>query len=171
MSFAPRAWPLAAAVALLAMPLAAESQYPQGRTRRDSPAGQQKAQDRSPVRASMAPEPILALEHELPSLKVDLALAAEQLPDYDAFARALRDVAELARRRARKLMAPPAVDAPAPSAMQVIAGLAEDDRMRSEAMADLVAKLKVLYDGFSPKQRTLFDRRVLLAQSEPLGTQ
>ena len=101
MSLAPRAWPLAAAVALLAVPLAAESQYPQGRARRD----------------------------------------------------------------------PPAVDAPAPSAMQVIAGLAEDDRMRAEAMGDLVAKLKVLYDALSPKQRTLFDRRVLLAQSEPLGTQ
>jgi hypothetical protein len=55
--------------------------------------------------------------------------------------------------------------------MQVISGLAEDDRMRAEAMGDLVAKLKVLYDALSPKQRTLFDRRVLLAQSEPLGTQ
>ena len=43
--------------------------------------------------------------------------------------------------------------------------------MRADAMADAAARMKALYESLTPAQRSLFDRRVLLSQSDPLGTQ
>ena len=124
-----------------------------------------------PSRMIQAPDPVLALEHELPSLRVDLSLTPEQKPLWGPFERSLRDAAELTRQRTKKLLAPRPVDAPAPNALAVVSSLAVDERMRAEAMTDAAARMKVLYEALSPSQRALFDRRALLAQSEPLGTQ
>jgi hypothetical protein len=63
------------------------------------------------------------------------------------------------------------VDAPAPNAVGLMTTLADDERMRADAMADAASRMKALYEGLTPAQRSLFDRRVLLSQSEPLGTQ
>jgi hypothetical protein len=162
---------LALVCALLAFAVAATAQAPGGqrRTRTDRPG----ADERQPAqtRFVQAPDPVLALEHELPSLRVDLNLTPEQKALWGPFERSLRDAAELTRQRTKKLLAPRPVDAPAPNALGVVSALADDERMRADAMADAAARLKTLYESLTPAQRALFDRRALLAQSEPLGTQ
>jgi hypothetical protein len=159
------------ACALLAFSVAATGEAPGGqrRTRADRPA----AEDRqpAPTHSAQAPDPVLALEHELPSLRVDLNLTPEQKALWGPFERSLRDAAELTRQRTKRFLAPRPVDAPAPNALAVVNALADDERMRADAMADAAARLKALYEALAPAQRALFDRRVLLAQSEPLGTQ
>jgi len=117
-----------------------------------------------------APDPVMALERELPSLRTDLNLETEQRALWAPFERAVRDSAELSRQRTKKLLAPRPVDAPTPNALGFVAALADDERQRADAMADAAARMKVLYESLSPAQRSLFDRRVFLSQSEPLGT-
>ena len=159
---------------LLAVSLASEAQYPPSRQRRprtDRPAERPGEQAASAARTPTAPDPILAFEHELPSLKTDLSLTADQIALWGSFERAWRDVAELARQRTRKLLAPRPIDAPAPSAVAIAGGLADDDRLRSEAMADAAKRMRSLYEALSASQRSLFDRRMMLSLSEPLGTQ
>ena len=165
---------LALVAILLAASLASEAQYPpsgQRRPRTDRPTERPGEPGPGAARAPIVPDPILAFEHELPSLKTDLNLAAEQLALWGSFERAWRDVAELSRQRTRKLLAPRPIDAPAPSAVAIAGGLADDDRLRSEAMADAAKRMHALYDALTASQRSLFDRRLLLSLSEPLGTQ
>lgn len=162
---------VALAYALIAFAVVAAAQSPGGqrRTRTDRPP----AEDRQPAQARLvqAPDPVLALEHELPSLRVDLNLTPEQRALWGPFERSLRDAAELTRQRTKKLLAPRPVDAPAPNALGIVSALADDERMRADAMMDAAARMKSLYEALTPAQRALFDRRALLAQSEPLGTQ
>lgn len=163
----PRA--LALAFTLVAMTCAA--QMPGGQ-RRARPDGREAQQQQDPVRRPIGvPDPVIALERELPSLRTDLGLNTEQSALWGPFERSVRDAAELTRQRTKKLLAPRPVDAPAPNALGLISALADDERMRADAMADAAARMKALYDGLTPAQRSLFDRRVLLSQSEPLGIQ
>jgi hypothetical protein len=112
---------------------------------------------------------VIALERELPSLRTDLALSPEQQALWGPFERGIRDAAELSRQRLKKLMAARPLDAPAPNGSDVVSAFAADDRMRADATAFAAARLKVLYETLAPEQRSLFDRRVLLSQSDPLG--
>ena len=109
-----------------------------------------------------------AIERELPSLKVDLKLSAEQLAAWTAFERDVRDVAELARARRRHVMALGAASG-GTSALTLVQTVAEDDRMRAEGMADLRSHLQALYAALADDQRRLLDQRVTQSQTDPLG--
>ena len=168
---------LRAVAAVLALAcLAAAAQMPGGgrRSRSEAPPDVPPQGQRAPGMASQAPrlaDPVILLERELPSLRTDLALLPEQQALWGPFERGIRDAAELSRQRLKKMMAARPLDAAPPDASRVVAAFADDDRMRAEATAFAAARLKALYDSLSPGQRALLDRRVLLSQSEPLGTQ
>jgi hypothetical protein len=163
--------PRALVLALALAALAAAAQVPGGQ-RRSRPEGQpapdQAEQAPRPLRAA---DPVIALERELPSLRTDLGLSAEQGALWGPFERGIRDAAELSRQRLKKMMAARPLDAAAPSASDIVSAFADDDRMRADATAFAAARLKVLYETLTPVQRSLFDRRVLLSQSDPLGAQ
>jgi hypothetical protein len=123
-------------------------------------------------------DPIIAIEHELPSLAVDLRLTPQQAGLWTAFAREARDVAQLSRMKGRRFIQQAHAlkkendkPAPAPGAMEVFTTMAEDDRQKADAMADLLERLKLLYASLDDKQRMQFDGRILQAQREPLGVQ
>lgn len=140
------------------------------RPRADAPPQGTRSEERlPPANSALGADPVFALERELPSLRADLALQPGQQAGWSAFERAVRDTAELQRQRTRRLMAPRPVDAPAPSAVAVVASMAEDDRMRADAMAAAHQRLRAVYEILLPEQRALLDRRALLAITDPLG--
>jgi hypothetical protein len=162
---------LSAGAVLLALLLAANDAASQGMPRRDrggSPRDSQstRAKDAAP---SPAQEPFSALERELPSLKVDMLLTAEQVAPWNTFERDVRDVAEMDRARRRHLMALRDGGETAPTAVTFMAALAEDERLKAEATSDLKRHIEVLYAMLDDKQRQTLDRRVVLSQTEPLG--
>jgi len=127
---------------------------------RDRPA------NAAPVAAS---DPFSALERELPSLEVDLLIRAEQLEAWRAFARDVRDVAEMDRAQRKHMMALREGGDKPPSAGTVVAALSEDARLKSEATADLKRHFDQLYAALDDAQRRTLDRRVVQSQVEPLG--
>jgi hypothetical protein len=163
------------AVALLSLALAVppiDDAFAQSRRDRSAfPSAPRENTERS-ARQPNAPQPpadpIASIERELPSLKVDLKLAADQAAAWAAFERDVRDAAETERARRRHVMAL-AGPSEAPSALALVKAVAEDDRMRAEAMADLRSHLQALYSALAHEQRLLLDRRVAQSQSEPLG--
>jgi hypothetical protein len=165
-----RAGSIAVALLALAIPLESQAQVSGGgqrRPRSDMPA--RETREDTPPRVVQAPDPVIALERELPSLRTDLGLDEKQKALWGPFERSVRDAAELTRQKTKKLMAPRPVDAPVPNATAVLASLADDERMRAEAIGDAAARLRALYEALSAPQRAMLDRRVLLSQSEPLG--
>lgn len=120
--------------------------------------------------AARAVEPYGALERELPSLKVDLMIRAEQLEAWRVVERDIRDIAEMERSRRRHLIALKGNEQPA-TAVTFVSSLAEDDRVKSEAAAELKRHLEALYASLDEKQRAMLDRRVIQSQDEPLGTE
>ena len=56
-----------------------------------------------------------------------------------------------------------------PTASTLIATLAEDERMRYEAITDLRRHFDQLYGALEDSQRRTIDRRVIQSQVEPLG--
>jgi hypothetical protein len=119
--------------------------------------------------SSGVPEPFGALERELPSMKVDLLIREEQLDDWRVFERDVRDIAEMERARKRHLMALRESGDKAPTALTLVAALAEEDRLKSEASADLKRHVESLYRKLDDGQRRTFDRRTIQSQTEPLG--
>jgi hypothetical protein len=110
-------------------------------------------------------EPFAALEREMPSLKVDLRLAAEQVQPWSAFERDVKEVAELERVRRKHLL-----DLPhSADGITMISSLLEDERMRLDAMGDLKRNAQALYATLDSRQREMLDRRILQSQAEPLG--
>jgi hypothetical protein len=159
---------------LLLAAFAAAAQMPGGgrRSRSDQPPDMQQAPRQGALPQSLRlADPVIALERELPSLRTDLALNPDQQALWGPFERGIRDAAELSRQRLKKMMAARSLDAPAPNAADVVSAFAADDRMRADATAFAASRLKALYEALTPEQRSLLDRRVLLSQSEPLGTQ
>jgi hypothetical protein len=51
-----------------------------------------------------------------------------------------------------------------------ISTLVDEERQRAAAMSEMQAALKALLDILSADQRKMFDRRIALAQREPLGS-
>ncbi len=161
------------ALGLALAAFAAAAQMPGGgrRPRSEQPPDMQQSQRQGAMPQSPGlADPVIALERELPSLRADLALSPEQQALWGPFERGIRDAAELSRQRLKKMMAARPLDAPAPNASDVVSAFASDDRMRADATAFAASRLKALYDALAPEQRALLDRRVLLSQSEPLGT-
>ncbi len=162
-----RAGAIALAFALAAM--LAEAQVGGGQ-RRARPEGRAMPEREAPAsRGVRIADPVFALERELPSLRADLLLDEAQVRLWAPFERSVRDAAEAARQRAKRLLEPRPADAPVPGAPAFVAALARDDRLRAEAMAQATERLRIVYESLTPAQRSLLDRRVLLSQSEPLG--
>jgi hypothetical protein len=160
------------AVAILSIAVCAEAAA-QGMPRRDRSGSPRDSAKRDPDSSKAAPvaigDPFAALERELPSLKTDLKLTADQGDVWNAFERDVREVAEMDRSRRKHIQSLREGGEHAPTALSIIATLAEDDRMKSEATADLKRHLEALYGKLSEDQRRLVDRRVVLSQTEPLG--
>ena len=114
-------------------------------------------------------DPYSALERELPSLQLDLALKPDQLDAWRVFSRDVRDIAEMGRARRRHLMSLRDGGERPPSAATLIGALAEDERLESEATAELKRHFDQLYSLLDDAQRRTIDRRVVQSQVEPLG--
>ena len=139
---------LAVATAVAAEPSLAQRMP--GRDRGDSPRESQKRdRETRSTPAAAWQDPFSALERELPSLKVDLRLTAEQVEPWSLFERDVRDLAQLERTRRRHLLALRDPDGQAPSARQLISTIAEEERHET--------------------QQRVIDRRVVLSQAEPLS--
>ena len=162
------AWLAAALCVAIAFDASAQ-RFP-GRERGGSPRDVQPREPARESRSAMPTDPFSALEREMPSLKVDLMLKPEQLSAWNLFERDIRDLAEMGRQRTRYLMAlrDPG-DKPLPSAADVLARLADEDRRRADATADLKRHFDALHAMLDDTQRRMLDRRVVLSQTEPLG--
>src|SRR5207237_9891875 len=115
--------------------------------------------ERAPaVTPAIGNDPFSAMERELPSLEVDLILKAEQLDSWRVFSRDVRDIAEMDRARRRHLMSLREAGEKAPTASTLIATLAEDERMRYEAIVDLRRHFEQLYGSLEDSQRRPIDR-------------
>ena len=160
---------LVATLALAATADAGAQGYPR-RERGAMPGSPRESGDsaRRPPAAQAPADPIASIERELPSLRTDLKLTAEQTTAWSTFERDVRDVAEMGRASRKHVMALGGASEK-PSALTLVQAVAEDDRMRAEAMADLRSHLQALYAAFTDDQRRLLDRRVAQSQTDPLG--
>ena len=157
-------WWVAFFVAVLVFDASAQG-YP-SRNRGGSPRDR-PSQNATPAAAPN--DPFSALERELPSLEVDLAVTAAQLDPWRVFARDVRDIADMDRARRKHLMSLREGGENPPTAGTLIATLAEDERMRYEAITDLRRHFDQLYFLLDDGQRRIIDRRVIQSQIEPLG--
>lgn len=114
-------------------------------------------------------DPMAPIERELPSLRIDLRLSADQSPLFDAFERKVRDATAAMRNRQRQLSAFRLDDGSTVSAASIVGTIAGVDTERAEAMRGVNEKMDALYGSFNADQRKLFDRRIMQSQREPLG--
>jgi hypothetical protein len=158
-------------VALLALLVAvdAAAQGMPGRGRGGSPREGQAMRGERAQSPAAPSDPFSALERELPSLEVDLTLKPAQLDAWRVFSRDVRDIAEMDRTRRKHLMSLREGGERAPTAGTLIAALAEDERLRFEAITDLKRHFEQLYGALDEAQRRTIDRRVIQSQVEPLG--
>ena len=179
MTYAMRNIGAAIGILLVIVAAAADAQSPSGGRSRQRSGDAPRAQTENAVpRAKPATDPIAAIQSELPSLRVDLKLSAEQAPAWNAFAASVRQVRNISLASAKREMAMRALpDAPRaesiatdpPSAFLFVAALVEEEQQRAAAMREMQSMLKALLDVLSADQRKMFDRRIALAQREPLG--
>lgn len=169
-----------ALVAVLLSSMCIEAQVPGGGGRQrggmEKGSASRSTTDRNAAaHGAAAVDPIAAINRELPSLKVDMKITPEQLALWDAFSASVREANNVAVNRAKRdAMARPRDDAKpdvteAPPALVMIAALADDDAQRAEAMRTVKSKVAALVDVLTLEQRRMFDRRIALAQREPLG--
>jgi hypothetical protein len=119
--------------------------------------------------AEMPDDPFAAVERELPSLSLDVGLTSTQVEAWNAFARDVRDIAEMGRTRRRHVMGiRDSGDSPT-TAITLVRTLSEDDRMRADATRDLQRHVEALYAMLSDAQRRVLDKRLILSQIDPLG--
>jgi hypothetical protein len=148
---------------LLAVVFAMEAAA-QGMPRRDRSGSPRENREQARPAPVVPNDPFSALERELPSLEVDLLLKPTQVEAWRAFARDVRDVAEMDRARRKHLSS-----LRDQTGTQVISALAEDERLKYEAMMDLKRHFDQLYSDLDDAQRRTVDRRVVQSQVEPLG--
>lgn len=130
-----------------------------------------------PARSTANADSISTLYQELPSLKADLMLNAEQTRLWDAFALSVRDVRDINQGRIRREVSA-RVNSPAarealeknpPPATSLFNTLADEDRQRADAMEDARQKAAALIAALTADQKRMFDRRIALSQADPLG--
>jgi hypothetical protein len=138
----------------------------QGFPRRDR-SGSPRDRSERPQAAAATPDPFAAIEHELPSLNVDLMLKADQVEAWNRFERDVREAAELDRARRRHLLALRDASAEPTTALKLMGNLAEEDRQKADATADVKRDLEALYARLDDGQKRTLDRRVV--QSQALG--
>src|SRR5450759_1461174 len=145
---------------LLTLDLPAAAQSPGGSRNRARPGGDldsRMQQDRTAPRSPTVTDPMMALERELPSLRTDLKLSAEQRRLWDAFERRARDAAEISRARLKRMASIRIEPDKSIGAVAFVNGIADDDIQRAEAMKDTCVKLQALYDTLSAEQKALLD--------------
>jgi len=127
--------------------------------------------DTSTQKPQAAPvsDPIAAVERELPSLRIDMKLDAQQAPLFDRFERMVREAGSAARNRSRHLSAFRLDDGSTVSASSLVGTVAADDQQRADAMRGVMDCLEQLYAALQPDQRKQFDRRIMVAVRDPLG--
>jgi hypothetical protein len=151
-----------------------------GRSRGGREGASQRKPDEAktaPVRSTANSDSVSMLYQELPSLKADLMLNAEQLKLWDAFALAVRDVRDVIQGRIRREMlvrikspeGREALEKNPPPATSLFNTLADEDRQRADAMEDARVRAAALIAALSPDQKRMFDRRIALSQADPLG--
>jgi hypothetical protein len=101
-------------VALMIAATAADAQSPSGgRGRSRGTELPRPNAEKSAPRANPASDAIAAIQSELPSLRVDLKLSAEQTPAWNTFSASVRLVRDISLASAKRLMATRALaDAP-----------------------------------------------------------
>lgn len=114
-------------------------------------------------------DPMLAIERELTSLRIDLKLSPEQTTFFDSFDREVRNAARVTRERIRQLSGFRLDDGSTVAAASIVATIADADTQRAESMRQVLTKLEALQAAFTPEQRKQLDRRVVQAMREPLG--
>ena len=145
-------------------------QYGGGR-HRGNPQGDSQQQQPSDSKrcAEMPDDPFAAVERELPSLSLDIGLTSAQVDAWNAFARDVRDIAEIGRTRRRHVIGMRnATDAPV-TTLALVRTISEDDRIRAEATNDLQRHAEALYAMLSEAQKRVLDKRLILSQTDPLG--
>ena len=120
--------------------------------------------------ARTAQDPSESIVRELPSLRVDLKLTPEQGPAFDGFERQMRELADVARDRARHVEGYRHDDGSSVRADDMLETLSNDDASRAEASKLAHERLQTLYALLDRDQRKQFDRRIAEALHDPLGS-
>ncbi|HXX83538.1 MAG TPA: Spy/CpxP family protein refolding chaperone [Casimicrobiaceae bacterium] len=139
------------------------------RDRGDTGSTRSSRQGGDNARATAPVDPVIAIERELPSLRIDLKLTTEQAPLFDSFERQVRNTAEAGRLRARHVSAFRLEDASPATADTVLSTITDDDIQRADAARSALERMTALYSALTPDQRKQFDRRIIQALREPLG--
>lgn len=139
-----------------------------GNERGDAP--KRNASD-APVR-----EPALALEVELPSLRNDLLLDANQSDAWTAFEQSVHEAAQVARARERRIAAARqatlvgGVDVPMGAALNSLKDLVDDQKNRADVLSDVAAALGNFAKLLDPRQSGVLNRRIVQALQERAST-
>ena len=161
--------------AVLASAIAANA-YAQfgGRTRDHGDSASTRSPRAGDTNSHAAPQPpsdpVAAIERELPSLRIDLKLTADQSPPFDNFERQMHNAAEAGRLRARHLSAFRVDDGSTVTADAVLGTIADDDAQRADAARLALERMATFYALLTPEQRKQFDRRIIQSLREPLGS-
>jgi LTXXQ motif family protein len=142
-----------------------------GRPRSDTGSARSTRPVDSGPRAAAPPlvDPVIAIDRELPSLRIDLKLTANQTPLFDSFERQVRNASEAGRVRNRHLSAFHVDEGSTVTADAVLSTIADDDAERAEATRMALEKMTALYGVLTSDQRKQFDRRIIQSLREPLG--
>jgi len=137
----------------------------------DASSGTSRRGDEQSARAGNPPpeDAIVAVERELPSLRIDLKLSPAQAGLFDSFERDVRDAADAGRLRPRHVAAFRADDGASVPAATIFNTIADDDAQRADATRLARETLKTLFAALSPGQQRQFDRRIIQSLREPLG--
>jgi len=157
-------------VAILIASLAASDAAAQRNTGRER-GGERPRPEEQPRAATVPQDPFGALERELPSLRTDLALKGEQVAAWALLERDVRDLAEMDRQRRRYLLSLRDPGDHPSSAAEMLGRLAVEAQRRADASADLRRHFDALFAMLDESQRRMIDRRMVLSQTEPLGSE
>jgi hypothetical protein len=113
-------------------------------------------------------DPLSAFERELPSLRMDLKLAPEQVSNWDNFARAVRDAAEAGRGVTRLATSMRVGEDVLPLA-KVLEALDGFAGQRAAALNQANRAYAALDAQLAPEQKSMLGRRFRQAVTEPLG--
>lgn len=118
--------------------------------------------------AAPVTDPISAFERELPSLRMDLRLAPEQVSQWDAFARAVREAADAGRGVTRLAAGLRIGDESQPlnKTLELLGTLATQ---RANALTEANRAYGALDAQFAPEQKSMLARRFRQSVTEPLG--
>ncbi len=171
MKYSRRAFISASAAFASALAASANAQYGgRPRNRSDSGSGHSTAPgDSGPRAAPPLLDPVIAIERELPSLRIDLKLTADQTPLFDSFERQVRNTAEAGRLRNRHLSAFRIDEGSTVTGDTVLSTIADDDTQRADATRLALERMSALYTVLTADQRKQFDRRIIQSLREPLG--